>query len=130
LFGLLGSFIVFKIFKNEESHVHVTDLEDVDDFKVMMFNSKPNYPINEYHCLVFSEDVIDFDEKNLNRMINTAKIWAWNCNHEKKNVYIIFRYSNMNLDESSFRIIKSIFGETKCVFKKIEEASDLFPEVG
>ncbi|MBE6486736.1 MAG: YbjQ family protein [Methanosphaera stadtmanae] len=64
LFGLLGSFIVFKIFKNEESHVHVTDLEDVDDFKVMMFNSKPNYPINEYHGLVFSEDVIDFDEKN------------------------------------------------------------------
>ena len=91
------------------------------------FEDKIRYDFVLDDCCV---KIFDFDEKNLNRMINTAKIWAWNCNHEKKNVYIIFRYSNKNLDESSFRIIKSIFGETKCVFKKIEEASDLFPEVG
>lgn len=63
LFGLAGSFIELKFNKKEDSHVHVGDIEPQEDLGVKVFNSKPAVPIKEYHGMVFSEDVIDFDEK-------------------------------------------------------------------
>ena len=62
--------------------------------------------------------IFDFDDKDLKRCINTAKTWAWNCNHEKdKTIYIVYRYSKREPERSTeFSIIKSIFEETNAQF--------------
>ena len=62
--------------------------------------------------------MFDFDEKDLKRCINTAKTWAWNCNHEKeKPIYIVYRYSERDPERSiEFSIIKRIFEETNAKF--------------
>ena len=77
----------------------------------------------------FCIKIFDFDEKDLKKMINSAKIWAWNCNHENKKVFILFRYSNSDMSENSFKTIESIFDESKGFFKKIEEAPNLFQQM-
>ena len=64
LFGLVGGVIGSRFYKNDHSPMLVTDIGEINEFKVKFFNSKPNFPIKEYHGLVFAEDVIDFKEKN------------------------------------------------------------------
>ena len=44
--------------------MQVSDIKDVDRLGVKVFNNRPDFPIKEYHGLVFAEDVVDFDEKN------------------------------------------------------------------
>ena len=64
MFGLLGSSVGNIFNKNEVSPTLVSDIKDVEKLGVKIFNTKPDFPIMEYHGLVFAEDVIDFDEKN------------------------------------------------------------------
>ena len=63
VFGLVGSFISFKLNKNEVSPLTVSEIEDTEKLGIYIFNSKPNVPIKEYHGLIFAEDIVDFDEK-------------------------------------------------------------------
>lgn len=74
--------------------------------------------------------IFDFDGKDLKRCINTAKTWAWNCNHEKeKKVYIIYRYSHSDIFHDAFNIIKQIFDEAECRFYSIEEGIEVLREM-
>lgn len=67
--------------------------------------------------------IFDFDDKNLNKLVNSAKTWAWNASQEEeKKVVIIYRYN----EESSkynkeFRIIMDIFNKSKAYVYGIEE---------
>lgn len=67
--------------------------------------------------------IFDFDNKDLKRCINTAKMWAWNCDHEKdKSVYIVYRYSERDQRNSQeFSIINRIFSETTAHFVSIDD---------
>ena len=74
--------------------------------------------------------IFDFDGKDLKKCINSAKAWAWNCNHERnKNILIVYRYSQKELIEDEFRIIKNIFEETPCHFCNVEESIQLLQTV-
>lgn len=67
--------------------------------------------------------IFDFDDKNLNKLVNSAKTWAWNVSQEKeKKVIIIYRYN----EESSkynkeFKIIMDIFNKSKATVYGIED---------
>ncbi len=84
------------------------------------FNESITYDIvtDEYYIKIF-----DFDDKDLKRCINTAKTWAWNCNHEKnKPIYIVYRFSEKDMKSGpEFSIIDSIFRETKAHFISMDD---------
>ena len=84
------------------------------------FSESITYDIatDDYYVKIF-----DFDNKDLKRCINTAKMWAWNCNHEKnKQVYIVYRYSERDKRNSQeFSIINRIFSETAAQFVSIDD---------
>lgn len=83
------------------------------------FEESVIYDIVTDYCYI---KLFDFDGKDLKRCISSAKTWAWNCNHEhEKPVYIIYRYSNEELTDESFHIIRQIFAEANCRFCSIEE---------
>ena len=89
------------------------------------FNEDITYDIatDEYYVKIF-----DFEDKDLNRCINTAKLWAWNCDHENnKKVFIVYRYSDTDPVKSpKFNIIRDIFKETKAQFISIDEADSIY----
>ena len=76
---------------------------------------------DDYYVKLF-----DFDDKDIRRCINSAKSWAWNCNHTKdKEIFIIYRYSNIDpLRMQEFSIINQIFRETKAIFLSIDDADE------
>lgn len=72
----------------------------------------------------FKIKIFDFDNKNLNKLINSAKSWAWNCmfDSEKKSV-IIYRYSE-DSDERSraeFETIMKIFKSAEANIYDIDD---------
>lgn len=91
------------------------------------FNEQIVYDIatDDYYIKMF-----DFDDKDLKRSINAAKLWAWNCNHQKdKKIYIVYRYSKNDLAyNTDFTIIKNILKESNAKFISIDEAQSLTNE--
>ena len=84
-----------------------------------MYNEPISYDIvtDDLYIKLF-----DFDNKDISRLIGPAKMWAWNCNHEKdKKVYIIYRDSSGNANPESFKIIKNIFDDSKGCFCSLDE---------
>lgn len=67
--------------------------------------------------------IFDFDGKNLNKLVNSAKTWAWNAmqdNEEK--VIIIYRYNEeISKYNDEFKIIMNIFEKAKTRVYDIEE---------
>lgn len=76
---------------------------------------------DDYYVKLF-----DFDDKDIKRCINTAKSWAWNCNHATdKPIFIIYRFSDKDpLKNEEFSIISKIFKETNATFISIDEADE------
>ncbi len=105
LFGLAGSFIGLKFNKKSESYVHVGQIEPVEDLNVTIFNSKPQIPIKEYHGLVFSEDVIDFDEKDFQERLKYIGSSIENKNMLKSQDYATARkYILHNLQKEALKL--------------------------
>lgn len=68
--------------------------------------------------------VFDFDGKDLNKLINTAKSWAWNCMTDPdQNTCIIYRYSNQDdlKQQEYFKEIGKIFDYAHAKFYDIDE---------
>lgn len=91
------------------------------------FQDEVSYDIitKDYYVKIF-----DFDGKDLKRIINTAKMWSWNCDHSDKKVYIVYRCSEKELSNYNFEIIKNIFKESKGHFCSVEESINLLKNVG
>lgn len=105
LFGLVGVFFGSKFNKKHYSAILVTDIENNDEFKVKIFNSKPHFPIKEYHGLVFSEDVIDFDEKNHIERLKYMGATIENKSLLKQHDYTIARrYILHNLEKEALKL--------------------------
>lgn len=81
ILGLGGSVIGFFIHKTDKNPTLVNNIEKMEDLGVYLFNSKPDIPIKKYHGLVFSEDVIEFEEKD-----RRAKIEYMGSKPEDKNL--------------------------------------------
>lgn len=63
--GLIGAKIGSLIHRrNVEILKKVDDIEDISDLGVVIFNNAPEVPIKEYHGLIFSEEVVEFNEKD------------------------------------------------------------------
>lgn len=73
-------------------------------------------------CLKF----FDYDRKNLDRCLNSAKVWAWNSEHNatNKKVWLVYRYSDKDSAErqESFNIIEDIMKTSNVNFLSLEEA--------
>ena len=67
--------------------------------------------------------IFDFDDKNLNLLIHSAKTWAWNCMHEvNKKFIIIYRYNDYNKRyKEEFNIIMNIFKEANAKIYDMED---------
>lgn len=71
--GVMGSVLVRFLNKNQNTPTVLSNLEETEKLGVYIFNSKPLVPIMEYHCLVFSEDVIDFENKAFSERIEYVR---------------------------------------------------------
>lgn len=67
--------------------------------------------------------LFDFDGKNLNKLVNSAKTWAWNAMHDDKNkLIIIYRYTEeYSKYNDEFKIIMDIFNKANTRVYDIEE---------
>lgn len=76
--------------------------------------------------------IFDFDNKNLNMLVNSAKTWAWNATQEKnKKVVIIYRYNEeQSKYNKEFKIIMDIFNKSNAYVYGIEEGMKVFQSVG
>lgn len=93
-----------------------------------IFDERVTYDIvTDDYCV----KLFDLDNKDLKRYINSAKLWAWNSDHEKnKKVLIVYRYSNDELAKEEFDIIKKIFDESRGHFCSLEESMQLLSKAG
>ncbi len=93
-----------------------------------IYDEKISYDIvTDDYCV----KLFDLDKKDLKRYINSAKLWAWNSDHEKnKQVLIVYRYGDDELAKEDFDIIKKIFDESKGHFCSLEESMQLLSKAG
>ena len=95
-----------------------------DQYVYGICNDKIKYDFvtDDYNIKIF-----DFDDKNLNLLINNAKTWAWNImfSNDKKSI-IIYRYNDSSSKYSSeFRVIMDIFKKAKANIYDIEDGMQL-----
>ena len=91
-----------------------------DGYVYGVCNEKIRYDIvTEDLCI----KIFDFDDKNLNKLMNSAKTWAWNAMYNKKNnVMIIYRYNEeISKYNDEFKIIMDIFKQSQICVYDIEE---------
>ena len=89
------------------------------------FNEKVTY---DFVTEKYKIKIMDFDDKNLSKLINNAKSWAMTCMTDpEKNVLVIYRYSNSDNMENNmeFESIKEIFDYAGANFVNIEEGVSL-----
>ncbi|MBP3338532.1 MAG: DUF3037 domain-containing protein [Lachnospiraceae bacterium] len=67
--------------------------------------------------------IFDFDNKNLNLLVNNAKTWAWNAMQDNDNkIVIIYRYNEeISKYNKEFNIIMDIFKKAQTKIYNIEE---------
>lgn len=64
IFGVIGGYFGMRLRKNEiNSPLDVEAIVDIDDLGVLILNNKPDFPIKEYHGIIFAEEVIRFNDK-------------------------------------------------------------------
>lgn len=89
--------------------------------KVGRFNERIRYDfVSEEHKI----KIFDFDGKDLNKLINTAKSWALNCMTDpEQNTCIIYRYSATEdlKQEELFEEIGKIFNYANAKFLNIDQ---------
>ncbi|MBR4082953.1 MAG: hypothetical protein IKK33_01580 [Lachnospiraceae bacterium] len=67
--------------------------------------------------------LFDFDGKNLNKLVNSAKTWAWNSmQDEERKLIIIYRYAEeCSKYNEEFKIIMDIFNKSNAQVYDIED---------
>ena len=80
--GLIGAKVGSLIHRrNIKVLKNMDDIKDVSDLGVVIFNNAPDFPIKKYHGLIFSEEVVEFNEKN-----SVEKIRYMSSKFEEKTV--------------------------------------------
>ncbi len=91
-----------------------------DEYVYGVCNEKIKYDIVTDDCYI---KIFDFDGKDLKKLVNSAKTWAWNAMQSSdKNVMIIYRYNEEKLHYNyEFKIIMDIFDKSKTKIYDIDE---------
>ncbi len=89
------------------------------------FKDRITYDIttNDYNIKFF-----DFDEKDLKRLVSSAKTWAWNAQHDQeKKLIIMYRYSDdvSKSKQEELNVIVNILKESGASVMNIEEGLSL-----
>lgn len=81
-------------------------------------NEKITYDlVTDEYCI----KIFDFDGKNLNKLVNSAKTWSWNAMQEQKLV-IFYRYNEeCSKYNDEFKVIMDIFNKSQTRVYDIEE---------
>lgn len=72
--------------------------------------------------------LFDFDGKNLKHSINTAKVWAWNCMHDKQGrTMLVYRYNGDSDSkyDTEFQMIMAILNDANAKVYSIEEGIEM-----
>lgn len=106
-------------------------LSDIISTKMdeLKWNRKMEGAFNESVTYDFIVDdykikILDFDNKDLTKLVNTAKAWAFNCMADSTHkTIIIYRYSDEGSvkDDQTFDSIKKIFEYADAEFLNMEE---------
>lgn len=80
----------------------------------------------------FCIKIFDFDDKNLNHLVNSAKTWAWNAMQENdRKIIIIYRYNEEKSKYNrEFNIIMDILKKSTAQVYDIEEGMRIMQSVG
>lgn len=100
-----------------------------DEYLYGSCNEKIKYDlVTDNTCI----KIFDFDNKNLNLLVNNAKTWAWNISQEKdKQIIIIYRYNEEHSKyNNEFKIIMDIFRKANAHIYDIEEGMRILQKVG
>lgn len=88
------------------------------------FNDRITYDLitDDYNIKIF-----DFDNKDLNRLISSAKAWAWNAkNSSDKDLLILYRYNDeTRTNNQEFNIIMDILNDSGAQVMDIEKGMAL-----
>ena len=99
-----------------------------DEYIIGSCNEKIKYDlVTDDICI----KIFDYDDKNLNKLVNSAKTWAWNASHEEeKEVFIIYRYNEeVSRYHEEFKIIMDIFGKSNVKVYDIEESVRVLQDI-
>lgn len=100
-----------------------------DEYVLGSCNERIKYDlITDDSCI----KIFDFDDKNLNYLVNSAKTWAWNSMQEtEKKIIIIYRYNEEHSKyNKEFNIIMDILKKSKAYVYDIEEGMRMLQSVG
>ncbi len=103
--GLLGSYVALLFHPKDNSPTVVSQIEDLENLDVLVFNSTPDIPIKEYHGLVFSEDILEFEDKTSSDRLKYISSKLEDKNEIKYNDYAIARkYILHSLQEEAIKM--------------------------
>lgn len=91
-------------------------------------NEKITYDlVTEDFCI----KIFDFDGKNLNKLVNSAKTWSWNAMQDnEKKLIIIYRYTEEHSKyNEEFKIIMDIFNKSNTRIYDIEDGMRMLQNV-
>lgn len=83
--------------------------------------------LTDQYCI----KLFDFDSKDLSRVVDTAKTWAWNCKFSVENnrkTMILYRFcfdESAEINRQYFDVISKIFLKSGTKFIELEQGVDL-----
>lgn len=93
--GRIGS-ILETIFVRRSKTTPVVDMKEFESLDILVLTNEPLIPIKEYHGLIFSEKVIEFEDKQLGEKIDFMKSDASNKNVLRQHDYTIAKEYMIN----------------------------------
>ena len=130
-------FLKFDYSKNDRLHKNIESLYIRNIFKEngVNFTSKPvigahNESINfDYQTGNYAIKIFSFKEKNLSRLIASAKTWSYNAMELRSYKKTIFLYDLDILDSNEFKIIMNILSEYAYKLLPLEEGLDFITKI-
>lgn len=130
-------FLKFDYSKNERLHKNLESLYIRNIFKEngVTFTSKPiigahNESINfDYQTDNYAIKIFSFKEKNLSRLISSAKTWSYNAMELRPYKKTIFLYDLDILNSNEFEIIMDILSEHAYKLLPLEEGLDFITKI-
>ena len=104
LLGLIGGRLAFILTDNTQKPVNTTDVE-IKEYDVSIFNNQPELHISNYYGMVFAEQVLHFESKELKKRIEFMGSDAAKKNLLRKQDYEISReYIYSILKEEAYKL--------------------------
>jgi uncharacterized protein YbjQ (UPF0145 family) len=101
--AVIGGYFGLK--SQKKGSKQIEDITDFEELGIHIFNSKPDCPIEKYHGLVISEDIVDFDDKSREERVEYMGSKFEDKELLKQRDYSIARdYILHNLEEEAIKV--------------------------